>query len=348
MPGLRDAVDAARRGCGAPAMGAALVAPDGAARVAVAGTRVRGRDLPVAEDDPWHIGSCTKAMTAVLFARLVEAGRTAWGTPLPALFPDIGGIDPGWAAVTIDDVLVHRAGMRPNLAPRAMREAAGDVRPVRVQRTGVAADVLATPPDRPGRVRYSNVGYVVAGAAIERIADAPWEDALDGAVLAPLGIDGAGVGAPEGDAPWGHRPLLGARGRGPAVDPARPELADNPAVGGPAGRVHLPLADWGRFVAQFLEGGATLLAEATVARLLARPAGPGTPHAMGWVHADARTERTLGAPLSFGMQGSNRRWAATVLVSRDRRRAALAVANDGRSRVLAATARLAGRALAQG
>lgn len=348
MPRLGDAVDAARRRCGAPAMGAALVAPGGAARVAVAGTRVRGRDLPVAAGDPWHIGSCTKAMTAFLFARLVEAGRAAWRTPVPDLFPDLAGIHPGWAAVTIDDVLVHRAGLRPNLAARAMREAAGDVRPVRVQRSEVTADALSAPPDGPGRVRYSNLGYVVAGAAIERIADAPWEEALDEVVLAPLGIDGAGVGAPRGDVPWGHRPLLGARGRGPAIDPARTELADNPAVGGPAGRVHLPLADWARFVAQFLEGGATLLSEASVARLLARPAGPGTPHAMGWVHADARAERTLGAPVSFGMQGSNRRWTATVLVSGDRRRAALAVANDGRSRVLAATALLAGRALAEG
>ncbi|HET6691976.1 MAG TPA: serine hydrolase domain-containing protein [Miltoncostaeaceae bacterium] len=344
MPQLRELVEDAVGTCRAPAMGAALVAPDGSAEVAVAGVRARGRGAPVTAADPWHIGSCTKSMTALLYARLVESGAAAWGAPLPDLFPDVPA-DPGWAAVTIDDVLVHRAGVRPNLSVRAMRDAAADVRPVRVQRTEAAAAVLAAPPDRPGRFRYSNLGYVVAGAAIERVADAPWEDALDAEVLAPLGIHAAGVGAPQGDAPWGHRPLLGARGRGPAMDPARPESADNPAVGGPAGRVHLPLGEWARFVAQFLEGGATLMGEASIARLLARPAGPGPPQAMGWVHAEARVERLLGTPLSVGQQGSNRRWTATALLSRDRRRAALAVANDGRSRALNATALLAARVL---
>jgi CubicO group peptidase (beta-lactamase class C family) len=347
VPRLRDLVEERRRACGAPAMGAALVAPDGSAEVAVAGVRVRGRDEPVTAADPWHIGSCTKSMTALLYARLAQTGRAAWGAPLPSLFPDLPA-DPGWAAVTIDDVLVHRGGLRPNLPAREMRAAAADVRPVRVQRTEVAAAALAAAPDRPGRFRYSNVGYMVAGAAIERIVDAPWEEALDAEVLAPLGIDGAGVGAPEGDAPWGHRPLVGARGRGPALDPARPELADNPAVGGPAGRVHLPLADWARFVAQFLEGGATLVDTASIARLVARPAGPGPPQAMGWVHADPRTERLLGTPVWVGQQGSNRRWTATALVSRDRRRAALAVANDGRRRALDATALLAARVLRGG
>ena len=52
MPQLRDLVDEARRACGAPGMGAALVLPDGSAEVAVTGTRVRGRDLPVTPEDP--------------------------------------------------------------------------------------------------------------------------------------------------------------------------------------------------------------------------------------------------------------------------------------------------------
>ncbi len=106
--------------------------------------------------------------------------------------------------------------------------------------------------------------------------------------------------------------------------------------------MHLPLAEWARFVAQFLEGGATLVGDASIARLLARPEGPGPPQAMGWVHADARV---LGTAVSLGQQGSNRR-VATALLSSDRRRAALAVANDGRSRALTATARLAAGALA--
>jgi CubicO group peptidase (beta-lactamase class C family) len=132
VPQLRDLVEEATRTAGAPAMGAALVAPDGSAEVAVAGTRIRRRDLPVAPGDPWHIGSCTKSMTALLYARLVEHGRAAWGASLPDLLPDLAGaIDPGWAPITIDQVLHHRAGIRPNIPLREMRDAAADGRPLR-------------------------------------------------------------------------------------------------------------------------------------------------------------------------------------------------------------------------
>lgn len=118
--------------------------------------------------DPWRIGSCTTSMTALLYARLVESGRAAWGAPLADLFPDLA-VDPGWGAVTIDDVLVHRGGVRPNLSVRDMRDDAADVRPVRVRRTEAAAAALAGPPDRPGRVRYSNLGWVHADARAERL-----------------------------------------------------------------------------------------------------------------------------------------------------------------------------------
>jgi CubicO group peptidase (beta-lactamase class C family) len=346
VPPLRDLIEDAHRRSGAPAMGAALVDAEGAGAVAVTGTRVRGRDLPVAEDDPWHLGSCTKAMTAAVYARLVESGRAAWGAPLAELFPDLAGAaHAGWRAVTIDDVLLHRAGLRANLPVSEMRRAATDLRPLRDARTAVVAEALARPPERPGTFRYSNVGYTVAGAAIERIADATWEDALRAELLDPLGIASAGVGPPAGDAPWGHRTLLGGLGRGAPVDPADPVLADNPAVMGPAGRVHMPLREWARFVAQFLEGGAGLLGDESVARLVARPAGAGQAQAMGWVHPDVRATRRLGAPVAFGMQGSNRRWVATALVAEDRRRAALVVANDGRSRLLTTGALLAARLL---
>jgi hypothetical protein len=68
---------------------------------------------------------------------------------------------------------------------------------------------------------------------------------------------------------------------------------------------------------------------------------------MGWVHPDAPSAERLGTPVSVGMQGSNRRWGATTLVAGDRRRAALVVVNDGRSRLLTSTALLAARILAR-
>ena len=84
-----------------PALAAARVDASGGTLVAVTGVRVRGGDAPARVDDPWHIGSCAKAFTAALYARLVARGAAGWGTPLPELLPALaGGMDPGWGAVT--------------------------------------------------------------------------------------------------------------------------------------------------------------------------------------------------------------------------------------------------------
>ncbi len=321
-----------------PGLAAARVDASGPAVVAVTGVRVRGGDVPVRDDDPWHIGSCTKAFTAALYARLVARGAAAWGTPLPDLLPDLApGMDRGWGAVTIDALLRHRAGLPGDLAPAVLAAAHADPRPPAAQRAEAAARALADPPLRPGAFAYSNLGYVVAGAAIEAVTGRPWEDALRDDLLGPLGIRSAGVGAPPGG-PWGHAPRWGGAGRGRPVPPDAPD-ADNPRVMDPAGGLHMTLADWGRFVAEFLDGGATVLDEDAVARLLTPPAaGPAV--AMGWVHPPPRARGALRG-VGIGHQGSNLRWVASAFLDDDRRRAALVVTNDGRARMRTGTARLA-------
>jgi CubicO group peptidase (beta-lactamase class C family) len=56
----------------------------------IAGASRRGRpEDAAAADDPWHIGSCGKSMTAALYARLVEAGRAEWSASIVDLFHDL-------------------------------------------------------------------------------------------------------------------------------------------------------------------------------------------------------------------------------------------------------------------
>ena len=308
---------------GVPAVGAALVTADGVVELDLIGARVSGGS-PVSAGDAWHIGSCGKAMTAALYARLVEDGEAEWGAPLTTLFPDLE-IDPGWGAVTIDDVFVGESGLQPDLSRAAMEAAYDDSRPLPAQRSEVTAAALARAPRRPGRFRYSNLGYVVIGAAIERIVAAPYEQALATHVLEPLGIASGGFGAPPGIR--GHR----AHTPAPPDDPR----ADNPPVMGPAGRVHLTLQDWARFQQVFLTEGGGFLAPASVERLLT----PAKAQSPGWAPA-----RGL-AGVSMGQQGSNTFWVATALIDRRRERTAMVVCNDGRRRLLAATAKLAARLL---
>lgn len=330
-PALLETLLADRRLRGR-AFGAAVVTRD-AVRVATTGTRRRGSRTAVRTDDAWHLGSCTKALTAALWARLVEDGVAAWDTPVADLVPDLRGrTAAGWDEPTVTDLLTCRAGVRPDLDRHTMLRALRDERPVPEQRTDAALAALTFPPRERGRFRYSNLGYVVVGAGIERLTGTSWEEALRTHVLEPLGVTG-GFGPPPEiwGAPAALRlgPLMVGRGR--AVAPGDPR-ADNPAVYGPAGTLHLSLEEWGRVQRLFQADEHPLLSRESVDRLLTVPKG--SPMAMGWAAARVRG-------VSYAMQGSNTLWAATAVLSDDRRRTVLVTASDGRSRTLTATARVA-------
>jgi CubicO group peptidase (beta-lactamase class C family) len=336
---MKAQLDRFRRRYGVAAVGAAIVdldhPPDTTIVADVVGHVRRGDHEPVHVADAWHIGSCAKALTAALYARLVEQGRAEWSVPLPELFDDLGGSShAGWSTVTIDDLFTCRGGVPPNPTPREMHAAYTDSRASIDQRTSAAAAVFARPPTNPGQFLYSNLGYTIAGAAIDRITGRPFETILFDELLEPLGVTTAGFGPPP--RVWGHRARAGVRGllvgRGPAQDPGDVH-SDNPALITPAGRLHLALADWARVQRLFLDG-AGLLGPSSLDHLVELPAD-GRGMAMGWADAS----RVAG--FALGMQGSNTAWSASALMSDDRRRIVHVVANDGRTRVLQATARLA-------
>jgi len=344
LPLLHNSLDRLVRGLGVPAAGAGLIAVGQEPVLAVVGRRRRDRPDPVAPEDRWHIGSCCKALTALLYARLVEADRAAWGAPVAVLFPDLAA-HPDWTGRTIDDLFHCRAGTPADLTGPEMAAAWRDGVPLPDQRSAVVARTLARPPGPRGRFLYSNLGYILIGAAIDRIVaaeGATFETALAAQVLRPLGITSHGFGPPPEI--LGHHcrfrigPLILGRGR--PADPTE-ATSDNPAVMNPAGRLHLSLADWLRLQTVFLDQPGAFLNPSTMRHLLAPPSGRGLPLAMGWAHA-----RIGGRPV-LAMQGSNTLWAATAVMDATRSRMALLIANDGRSRVLSAEARLAAALLAR-
>src|SRR6185436_647825 len=76
------------------------------------GVRKRGTAERITLVDRFHLGSCTKAMTATLVAMLVEEGMLNWTTTLGELFADtVKPMHPAWEKVTLRQVLAHRAGL---------------------------------------------------------------------------------------------------------------------------------------------------------------------------------------------------------------------------------------------
>lgn len=296
-----------------PAMISAVIARDGLIWSGVRGVRRAGSADPAAVDQLWHLGSNGKAMTAVLYARLAEQGRAQWDATLPELFPG-QTIDPALQSVTIADLLCHRSGLmdRDLLTREVMMAGHTDTRSTRDQRVDFAAMILGkTPTGTRGAFAYSNVGYILAGAAIERLVDRSWEETIKAEVFDPLGMASVGHGAPRGDNPWGHR--------GEALIPVDPAgFADNPPPFGPAGRMHMTIDDYGKFLRLYLTGGGGLLQPETLTRLTTPPEGSPPAYAFGWgVQPGPR----------LGHDGSNTLWHVTARVLPARGIAVVSAAN---------------------
>ena len=107
---LQATLDQLRESAGIPALGGAIVTADGLLWSGVCGVRRQGSPDPVTLSDRWHLGSNTKAMTAVLYASLVDSGRARWGATVPELFADLT-LDSAWTTTTIEQLLGHRAGV---------------------------------------------------------------------------------------------------------------------------------------------------------------------------------------------------------------------------------------------
>ncbi|MBE3069861.1 MAG: beta-lactamase family protein, partial [Planctomycetes bacterium] len=95
-----------------PALAAAVILDGRLLTYGAVGVRKAGQATPVTRDDAFHLGSCTKAMTATLVEMLVEQGKLKWTVTLAEVFPDMASaMQPAYRGVTLRQVLAHRAGL---------------------------------------------------------------------------------------------------------------------------------------------------------------------------------------------------------------------------------------------
>ncbi|MGD8451609.1 MAG: serine hydrolase domain-containing protein [Phycisphaerae bacterium] len=312
-----------------PALAGTIIRGDDLVALGATGVRCMGDTTLVTPNDRFHIGSCTKAMTATLIGRLVEQGQLRWDTTVADVFPDLKGeIRPEYHAVTIEQLLTHRSGLPEDRVPgpvfMRLRTLDG---PIRQQRETLVRLALGQEPAaQPGsKMIYSNMGYAVAGAMAERVTGRSWEELMRDLLFTPLKMDTAGFGPPgtplEPDQPRGHR-LVGEE-----LLPLEPlALSDNPACLGPAGTVHCSLGDWARFAALHLRGarGESGLLKAETITTLHRPP-PGFDYALGW----GVVERPWAGGTALTHAGSNTYWYAVAWLAPKRDFAVLVATNCG-------------------
>jgi CubicO group peptidase (beta-lactamase class C family) len=310
-----------------PAMAAASVENGEISQIAATGFRKAGEDEAVTIEDEWHLGSCTKSMTATLAAILVEQGKIGWTTTVGEVFSELSAVmDEDWPAVTLEQLLTHRGGA-PGHAPDDLWMRAWQRRGTPTeQRLRYVGGLVTRPTEVPPGTKfvYSNQGYAIAGAMLERCAGQAWEEMMQTMLFQPLGMQHAGFGAPgsenDMDQPWGHS----GTGRKPEPVPPGPD-ADNPPAIGPAGTVHCSIGDLAKYCAfHAAEGhaGPTLLTPESFKKLHTRCA-PGIDYALGWVVQ----ERQWGGGDVLMHTGSNTMWYASMWVAPAQNSAFVAATN---------------------
>ena len=160
------------------------------------GTRgeiVAGSGKPITSQSVFKIASNSKAMTASVLARLVEAGRLRWDDPVIKYLPDFAMHDP-WVTrnMQVRDLLVHNSGLP---------EGGGDLmlwpEPNHFTRADIIHGLRYIKPAYSFRsgYAYDNLLYVVAGEVAAVAGGASYEELVRREVFEPLGLSRCRVGA---------------------------------------------------------------------------------------------------------------------------------------------------------
>jgi CubicO group peptidase (beta-lactamase class C family) len=320
-PLTQEGLAALRHEAGTPALAAACEKRGGTRHFWVDGEREIGSGVAATIEDQWHLGSMTKSMTATLVALLVEKGALRFeDTVGDILGAAVKEMRDEYKPATFRHLLSHRSGLPGNIPMAEFLAFSRDIADAREERLAYVRIALAMPPIGPMATtyEYANNGYVVAGAMLERKLGQSWEELIRAHLFTPLGLASAGFGAPGKagalDQPVGHaKGLFGLQvayrlGAG---------LTDNPVVLGPAGRVHLSLADLLTYVAAHRDESA-LLSAASWKTLHTPPFGGN--YAMGWI---------VKPDGSLWHNGSNTLWYSEMSFDAASGISAASVSNDG-------------------
>lgn len=333
----------------APGMATVVVHNGQITAYGVAGLRKRGNSTRMTIQDRFHLGSCTKAMTATLLALLVEEKKMSWSTTLGQVFPEYKTkMHSQWRGVTLAQLLTNRSGAPTSLDRDGLWGKIWNLTgPLPQQRLELLKGVTKHAPEAlPGtKFIYSNAGFTMAGSMAEKITGKSWETLMQERIFKPLGMTSAGFG-PPGQAgkitePRGHND------KGVAIEPGR--SADNPQTIGPAGTVHASLADWAKFIALHLRGeregwkhqGKMLLASATFKKLHTPPDHDQSGYAYGW----GRTERPWAGGVALSHAGSNTLWFVVCWLAPAKNAAVLVATNQAGKDAEQAADQVAGMAI---
>jgi CubicO group peptidase (beta-lactamase class C family) len=199
-------------------------------------------ETAVTPETLFRIASTTKVLTAAALLSASDRGLLDIDRPVGDV---VSGLSPSLGAVPVRDLLRHRAGLRESSSYFGAHDEAALGEFVRSWSDSVFFAA-------PGEVySYSNLGYVLAGAALEAVARTPYADAMAEHLFRPMGMRRSTLRPLEAmtyPLAQGHEP--DAEGRPRVVRP----FSDNVRYW-PAGSAFTTASDYARLLTALLDGG---------------------------------------------------------------------------------------------
>src|SRR5262249_34524964 len=153
----------------------------------------------VGPDEPWNVGSIGKSICTSVIGALVEQGKLKWDTTLGDLVPELLTKQPGYAIVTIEQIMRNRSGFASDagITPAGVQRLTGTATTPTAVRANYARHLLAKPSQSlPGvRFAYSNGGYAVLAYLAEKASGQSYEALVDTLVFKPLSLTHSFVGS---------------------------------------------------------------------------------------------------------------------------------------------------------
>ena len=221
--------------------------------VAIKGWNKVRHGVPLNAGSKFNIGSCGKSFTALLTSTFVEKGLLTWETKVSDVFTEMN-IHKDFRNVTLRQLLSHTAGIRHFWTDEEVFEVANII-PGLQGTTSEKRKLFSEWNLRqksffePGVYQYSNGGYVIVAAMLEKVSGKSFELLLQDRVFAPLELESVVFGyafLQDLDSNQPHRHIR--RYAGGMGIPLGSETRMMDALFNPAGNISLTIEDFSRYV----------------------------------------------------------------------------------------------------
>lgn len=150
-------------------------------------------ETPMTEDTPVHIGSCSKAFTALSVLLLQEEGKLSIEDSISDYIPwwhvTYNGHD---ADIKIWQLLNHCSGI-PNAATMAKYPSEADADEEKIARIAEDLELVSAPGEK---FEYCNLGYCILAYLTETVSGMPFDEYVVKEIMQPIGMTHSGYDLP--------------------------------------------------------------------------------------------------------------------------------------------------------